>query len=219
MSTTDIRSHDDTSYWCGGMEKAISRTVLIGPALMVLASLMVSADVRRLPGDLDWVSEPEGTLGVYAAAFLVSTWIVIGRLVSTAAPRTGVVITLLGVAGSVGWVYPFAYRLVVADLVDGGFDADALNEVGESGGTVFTALVLPLMFLGLLVPIIAGVAIVRTRVAPVWSGLALVAFSLVFVTAQAAYVFIEVTYPIACLLLVAGVAGATRANVESSTSP
>lgn len=214
VTITETRSDPGTSYWSSTVEKVMSSTVLVGPALMLVASLMISADVRRLPGELDWVSEPEGTLGVFAAVFLVSTWVVIGRRVSTAAPRAGVAITMLGVAGAVGWVYPFAYRLVVADLVDAGFDADAINEVGESGGTVFTALVLPVMFLGLLVPLIAGIAILRTRVAPVWSGLALVAFAPVFVTAQAAYVLIEVIYPIACLLLVAGVAGATRGSVD-----
>lgn len=199
-----------TPYWSSALERTIDRTVLVGPILMVVAALMITADVRRLPGDLNWASEPEGFLGVLAAVFFVPAWIAVGRRVASAAARTGVAITLLGVVGAIGWVYPFALRLLSADLVNAGFEPGALSEVYETGGTVFSALVLLLMVWGVVVPAIAGIAILRTHVAPRWAGAALVAFPPVFVAAQGAYLAIEVTYLVACVLLLVGVAGATR---------
>ena len=68
------------------------------------------------------------------------------------------------------------------------------------------------MFTVFLVALIAGIAIIRTHVAPVWAGAAIIAWVPVFITAQAGYQWLEVTYPVANLLLLVGVAGTVHAS-------
>jgi hypothetical protein len=97
------------------------------------------------------------------------------------------------------------------DLVEYGFDPNEVNEVWDNP-SLFSALTLPIVFTVFLVAIVAGIAVLTTKVAPTWAGAALIAFVPIFVMAQAGYVAIRVTYPIANALLLAGVAGVVTAT-------
>lgn len=205
-----MTTHTTTGSWQKSTWRAVERGSVIGPLLVVLGSLLLVFDVERMHGELAWVSHPEGSVGVFASIFLVATWIAVGRRIAASAPRTGVFVTLAGVAGTIGWAYPFALRIITADYAAGGIDPVAMNDVLVNGGSVWTALVLVPMSLSLVVPLVAGIAIIRTQVAPAWAGVAFVLFPAFVVLAQGAYVAIEVTWPIAAILLLVAVLGTLR---------
>lgn len=210
MESMTATNPPSTEAWRTTTWNAVERGAIIAPALVLLGTIMIVFDVQRLEGDLSWVSHPEGAVGVFAAVFLVATWIAVGRRIATAAHRTGVFVTLAGVAGAIGWSYPFALRVITADYAAGGIDTVAMNDVLVNGGSVWTALVLLPMSMSLIVPFVAGVAILRTRVAPAWAGLGFIAFAVLIVVSQGAYVALEVTYPLAALSLLAAVAGTLK---------
>lgn len=197
--------------WTATMERLLPVAAVVGPALMLLAAAFVALDVQTMAGELDWISEPEAFFGYVASIFLIATWIVIGRAISTAAPRTGVAVTLLGVVGAIGYTNPFVSRLMSIDLVEFGFDPDEVDEVWDNP-SLFSALTLPIVFCVFLVAIVAGIAVLTTKVSPAWTGIALIASVPVFIMAQAGYVAIRVTYPIATALLLGGVAGVVTAT-------
>lgn len=199
------------------MTQLLPKAAMVGPGLMVIAALCVSLDVKTLPGDLDWISEPEAFLGYVASIFLVATWICVGRTIAPASPRAGIAVTLLGVVAAVGWTNPFVSRLMSIDLVEQGYDPADIEEVWNNP-SLFSALAVPVTFMAFVVPLIAGVAILRTAVAPKWSGWAMIAFVPLFITAQAGYVAIRVTYLGATALLLAGVVG-TIASGQRTTPP
>lgn len=212
----NTRPHDPAERWSEFFMRNLPRAAILGPAFMLAGALCVSADLQLLPGDLDWISEPEGMFGMATVPFLFVTWIVVGRRIAHRAPRTGIAVTLIGALAAAGWALPMSIRLFTADLVLNDFDATALNEAWESEATVYTLLVFVLMTtMNFVVALTAGIAVLRTHVAPVWAGLALIAFVPVFITAQAAYVAIEVTYPLAAGCLLVGVAGVVRAGKDS----
>lgn len=206
---TSAGRSDKPDYWTAAIERILSWARPVGPALMLVAALLVSFEVQMLPGDLDWISEPEGLVAMLAAPFLFAAWIAVGRRVSEAAPRTGVVVSVLGAMAATSFVNPMGQRLFSADLVELGVDPTVIHEAWDVPN-VYSALSVPLVFLLFLVSIIAGVAILKTGVAPRWSGAALIAFVPAFVAAQGASVAIRVTYPLAAAILLIGVVGATR---------
>ena len=135
----------------------------------------------------------------------------IGRLIATRAPKTGITVTLMGVVAAIGFANPYVSRLMSIDLVDFGYDPNEINEVWDNPSP-YTAVSIVIVFTVFLVALIAGIAIIRTRVAPVWAGAAIIAWVPVFITAQAGYQWIEVTYPLANLLFLVGVAGTVQAS-------
>lgn len=197
--------------WSHAMERVLAWASLAGPLLMVGAALLVSFEIQMLTGDLDWISEPEGLIGMVAAPCLVATYIVVGRRLSEAAPRTGVVVTVLGVVAATSFVNPMTSRLFSADLVELGVDPSIVSDAWDVP-TAWSALSLLLIFQLFLVSIIAGVAILKTATVPRWTGVAFIAFVPVFVAAQAVNAAIEITYPAAWIILFAAVFGATRAD-------
>ena len=199
--------------WSSFFGRLLPVAAIAGPALMLLGALCVAFGIQTLPGDLDWISEPEGMFGMFAVPFLFATWIVAGRTIARRASRTGIAVTMIGTVAAAGWAFPFTIRLFSADLVLNDYDANAINEVWEGDTTVYSLVVFVFMtVMNFVVAITAGIAILRTRVAPIWAGIALIAFVPVFITAQAAYVAIEVTYPLAITLLLVGVVGVVRAD-------
>lgn len=208
-STTAARAGAD--HWNASMARLLSWAPLAGPLIMLGAALLVSFEVQMLPGDLDWISEPEGLIGMVAAPFLVATFIVLGRRIADGAPKTGVVVTILGVVAATAFVNPMSARLFSVDLVEMGVDPVTVSEAWDAP-TVWSALSLLLIFQLFLVPIIAGVAVLRTGVAPRWAGVALLVFVPVFIAAQAAGAAIQVTWPLAWVVLTGGVYGVTRSG-------
>ncbi len=211
----ETRQHQpDVDTWTAAMERLLPVAAIVGPTLALLASLFVTFDVLTLPGDLDWISEPEAFVGYVSTIFLFATWIVVGRTIATAAPRTGIAVTLMGAVAAIGYANPFVSRLMSIDLVDYGYAADEIDEVWDNP-SLFTALTLPIAFTVFLVALVAGIAVLTTKVAPAWAGAALIAYIPIFVLAQAGYVAIRVTYPLANALLLAGVVGTVAATSRS----
>ena len=66
--STDITSSPTpgtaTDPWSSFFGRLLPRAAVTGPVLLLLGALCVSAGIQTLPGDLDWISEPEGMLGV-----------------------------------------------------------------------------------------------------------------------------------------------------------
>lgn len=205
-SETALKSCANVQDWSSRIGRVLTPAALVGPLLLIAAAGLVAAGVQKLPGDLDYISEPEGLLGLLAAPFLVATWIQVGRRIAERAVRTAVVVTLLGVVAAIGFSRPFAERLFLADLVEVGLDPAPLYDAIESP-TAYSAIAFLPVAAMFLVALIAGVAIVRTQVAPIWAGIAMILFVPLFITAQAAYVAIEVTYPAATILFFVGVLG------------
>lgn len=213
-TTSQSGSHTERpDRWSTFFADLLPKAALAGPALMVIAALCVTADLARLPGDLDWISEPEGFFGMLAVPFLFATWIVVGRIVAGQAPRTGIAITLIGMLAAAGYAFPMSMRLFSTDLVLNDVSATVINNTWESDeasiwGLLTFALMTAMVFV---VALLAGIAILKTRVAPRWAGVAFILFPPVFMTAQAAYAAIEITYPLACALLLIAVAGTVHA--------
>jgi len=215
--STDITSSPTpgtaTDPWSSFFGRLLPRAAVTGPVLLLLGALCVSAGIQTLPGDLDWISEPEGMLGVAAIPFLFATWVVTGRTIARRAPRAGIAVTLIGTVAAAGWAFPFVIRLFSADLVLNDFDANAINDAWEGDATVYSLLVFVCMTtMNFVVALVAGIAVLRTRVAPLWAGVALIAFVPTFMAAQGAYVAIEVLYPLAIAFLLVGVTGVVGAD-------
>lgn len=210
-TTSSTPARAGAAHWHASMERILQWAPLAGPAIMIGAALFVTFQIQMLPGDLDWISEPEGLIGMLAAPFLVATWIVVGRRLSEGAPRTGVVVTLLGTLAATSFVNPMASRLLSVDLVEKGADPTFVNDTWDAP-TVWSGLSVILIFTLFLVPLIAGVAILKTGTVPRWTGVAFIAFVPVFIAAQAAYAAMEVTWPLAWVVLLAAVFGVTRAD-------
>jgi hypothetical protein len=159
----------------------------------------------------------EAFFGMLAVPLLFATWIVVGRTVNGRAPRTSIAITLIGAVGAAGYAFPMAVRLFSADLVVNDVGATIINDTWESDeASIWSLLTFVLMStMVFLVSIVAGIAVLRTRVAPIWTGIAFLLFPPVFVTAQAAFVAIEVTYPLAGAVLLAAVAGTVHPSAKS----
>lgn len=220
MSTADsahatTRPDDNSDRWSGFFARNLPRAAILGPTLLLAGTLFMAAGVQLLPGDLDWISEPESMLSMFAAPLLFATWIVVGRTIARVAPRTGIVVTILGTLGAAGWAYPMTIRLFTADLVLNDFDPNALNDAMEGEITVYSLLAWALMtMMNFVVALTAGIALLRTRVAPVWTGVLLIAFVPLLFAAQAASVATEVTYPLAAVCLLAGVTGVVRSSYD-----
>ncbi|NND75089.1 MAG: hypothetical protein HKN44_08790 [Ilumatobacter sp.] len=201
-----------TDPWYRFFGRLVPTLAIAGPALALVGALFVAFQVQMLPGDLDWISEPESFVFYLGAIALPATWIVIGRVVALRASRAGIAVTVLGMLGAAIAVSAAAWRQMSIDLVDQGVNPFVVNEVWDNP-TLFSALAtlvtLPPFFLA---PIVAGVAILRTRTAPMWSGIALLGFVPTFIAAQAVGVAIRVTYPAAWGLMLVAVVGVLRAH-------
>jgi hypothetical protein len=180
--------------------------------LALIGALFVTFQVQMLPGDLDWISEPESLLFYLGAIAFPATWIVIGRAIARRASRTGIVVTAVGVVGAFTGVSAASWRHMSIDLVDHGVDPNLVNEVWENP-TLYSALAMlvtwPAFFV---VPFIAGVAILATRVAPAWTAIALFCFGPTLMAAQGFYAAIEITYPLAWIFMLTAVAGVLRSD-------
>ena len=110
-----------------------------------------------------------------------------------------------------------AIRSFSADLVLNNVGATMIDDTWESDeASIFSLLIFALMTVMLfVVAFVAGIAVLKTRVVPRWIGLAFLLFPPVFMTAQAAYVALEVTYPLACAILVVAVAGTVHASTTT----
>lgn len=198
--------------WSRFFGRLVPILAVVGPALALVGALFVTFQVQMLPADLDWISEPESLIFYLGAIAFPATWIVIGRVIATRAARTGILVTALGVLGAFTGVSAAAWRHMSIDLVDHGVDPNLVNEVWENP-TLYSALATLVTFPAFfLVPFVAGVAILATKVAPAWTAIALFCFGPMLMAAQGFYAAIEVTYPLAWFFMLVAVVGVLRSD-------
>lgn len=211
-TSTSPAAISPTDPWSRFFGRLIPILAVAGPALGLVAALFVTFQVQMLPGDLDWISEPESFFFYVGAIAYGATWIVVGRTIAARATRTGIVVTILGVLGAVEGVSAAVWRHVSIGMVDQGVDAGVVYDAWENP-TLFASLSFvvtwPAFFLA---PIIAGIAILTTKVAPAWAAVALLCFGPTLMAAQGFYAATELTYPLAWVFMLAAVVGIQRAD-------
>lgn len=219
--TADVEAANENAgidQWATALWRLLAPAALAGPLLLLAGALCVSFGISRLPGDLDWISQPEGLFLFIAIPFLIASWTLVGRRIATRAPRTGIAVTLLGVIGTCAFSLTTVMRLFTSDLVLHGFDPTALNDVWDGDARVYTYMAFGLSTYGFLAAIIAGIAILKTKAAPLWAAGGFILFPLTMVTAQGTYTVTRITYPLAAIFLLAGVVGATRPGRRPPTA-
>ena len=184
---------------------------LVGPASWFLAALVRAAGIGTLEGDLDWASRPEGLILVLGSPFFAATFIFIGQRLSDRAVRAGIVVTALGVLAVAPLAFISGFRLLMGQFIDEGFDPDAMNEAFEAVSAWDLGFFV-LNLGGFVAWIIAGVVILRTNVAPKWTGASMILGVLSVITAQALYVALELFWPLGTGLWLIGVWGLVRTS-------
>ena len=204
--------------WGATWERALPALALAGPGVGLVAALIRAAGIGTLGGELDWISEPGGLVLTYATPFMVATFFVLGRRIADQSFRLGLAVTGLGVAGVINLAFIAQLRLFLGTLTDNGFDPDALNAAFESPSAWELGL-LPLNAVGLLTWMVAGIGVLKTKVAPAWSGVALVLGTPAVITAQAVNFQLELFWPLGMALWLAGVWGVVRSDGAQTQKP
>jgi hypothetical protein len=102
-----------------------------------------------------------------------------------------------------------------AVFVPEGLDPELINSAFESESILF----LPLLFFNIcqfLAWIITGIVIFKTKLAPIWVGMALILRVPVLITAQAFYFNLEIFWPLANALWAVGIWGLIRTQKTMS---
>ena len=198
-----------TIEWSAVWERTLPYLALMGPGSWLIAALVRAAGISRLEGGLDWVSRPEGTIMTIGVPFFVATFIFMGKRVAERSPKTGIVITTLGVLGVSFLAAISGFRVFVAQFADAGIDSNTMNAAFESG----SVWIIPIAILNVgqfLSWIIAGVAVIRTGIAPKWAGIALILGVPSLITAEAFYFMTELFWPLANALWLIGIWGLVK---------
>lgn len=200
---------NQTPQWGATWTRLLPVLALVGPASWFIASLFQAAGYGTLPGDLFWVSGPEGFIMTLGAPFFVATFIFMGRTVAKGSFSTGVLITFLGLMGVGTLATISGFRLFATVFVEHGIDADTIAMALKAPSNYY----IPFMVLQLaqfLAWIITGVAVIRRKLAPGWAGLFLILGVPVMIMGQFFLFKTEILWPLANLLWVAGIWGLGR---------
>ena len=200
-----------TNEWSSTWERALPYLALIGPGSWLIAALLKSAGISLLEGGLDWVSRPEGTIMTIGAPFFVATFIFMGQRVAERSLKTGITITSLGVLGVSFLAAISGFRVFVTQFADAGIDPTLMNTAFEAG----SVWIIPVGILNLgqfLAWIIAGIAIIRTDIAPKWVGIALILGVPSLITAEAFYFMTDLFWPLANALWLIGIWGLIKSR-------
>ena len=194
--------------WSQAWKKSLPILALVGPILFFIAALVRALGIGTLPGGLNWLSAPEGLLMSIGAPFFVATFIFLGQIISEQSPKTGILVTVLGVLGTAYLSFVSGFRGLAKGFVESGLDPNLIQSAFDSEAAVTWLSPLLLFHLGQLIAwIIAGVVIIRKKVAPLWVGLALILGVPFLLTAQAFYFNLEIFWPLANGLWLLGVWG------------
>lgn len=198
-------------YWSHAWKKALPTLALVGPACWFIAALVRALGIGLLPGDLNWVSAPEGLIMSIGAPFFVATFIFMGKVIAERSPKTGILVTVLGVLGTSLLAFISGFRALAKGFVDAGLDPNAIHAAFESeSAVIWLAPVLIYNLFQFISWIIAGIAIIRKKIAPLWVGLALIIGVPCLITAQAFYFKLEIFWPLANGLWLLGILGLVK---------
>lgn len=198
-------------YWSKTWKKALPALAIVGPACWFFASLTRAFGIGLLPGDLSWASGPEGVIMSIGAPFFVATFIYMGQLITERSPKTGILVTILGVLGTTLIAFISGFRALAKGFVEAGVDPNEIHAAFESeSAVIWLAPILVYNLCQFLAWILAGTAIIRKNIAPLWVGLALILGVPCLITAQAFYFNLEIFWPLANGLWLLGIWGLTR---------
>jgi hypothetical protein len=200
--------------WVATWLRALPALALIGPGSWFVAALVRAAGIGTLDGGLDWISGPEGLIMSLGVSFFAATYILLGIVVARRAARSGVAVTGLGLLGVSAFGGIAFFRVFMAKFTDEGLDADAMNDAFEA--THVWDLAAITNFANFAAWIVAGIAILRTRVLPRWVGACCVGGVAAVILAQGAYVALEVLWPLGTGLWFAAIIGVVRAWAQNS---
>jgi hypothetical protein len=196
----------NTGSWSSIWERALPVLAVVGPATWLLAALVRVAELGTLPGALSWASQPEGFIMVLGVSFFAATFVMLGRRVAERSPRSGVAVTAMGMLGVAPLAAVSFIRLFMANFVAAGLDPNLLNRAFESPSLWYAGFFV-LNAAQFLAWIIAGVSLLRSGAAPKWAAVSLILGVVSVVTAQGAYVALEVFWPLGCALWTIGAYG------------
>jgi hypothetical protein len=197
--------------WVSTFRKRLPMLALVAPLCFFIASVVRAFGIGTLPGELFWVSSYEGLIMTIGVPFFVATFIFIGQKIAERSPNTGIVVTVLGVLGAAFIAFISGFRALAAGLVASGMDPKAINDGFESEATmIWLSGLLLYNFCFFFAWIIAGVAIMRKKIAPWWVGLAFILSIPSLITAQALYYNLEIFWPLALGLWLLGVWGLVK---------
>jgi hypothetical protein len=200
--------------WVATWLRVLPVLALIGPGSWLVAALVRAAGIGTLDGGLDWISGPEGVIMSLGVSFFAATYIALGLVVARRAPRSGVAVTGLGLLGVTAFGGIAFFRVFMAKFTDEGLDPDAMNQAFEA--THIWDIAAVTNFASFAAWIVAGIAILRTRVVPGWVGACCIGGVVAVILAQAAYVALEVLWPLGTALWLAATFGAVRAWSNTS---
>ena len=204
-----MENHNDK--WVITFKKRLPMLALVAPVLFFIASVVRAFGIGTLPGDLNWVSSYEGLIMTIGVPFFVATFIFIGQKIAERSPNTGIWVTVLGVLGTAFITFVSGFRALAAGFVASGMEPKAINDGFESEASLIWLLGLLIYnFCFMFAWIIAGVAIMRKKIAPWWVGLAFILSIPSLITAQAIYFNLEIFWPLALGLWLLGVWGMVR---------
>lgn len=212
-----IKMEKQNNTWAQSWQKRLPVLALIGPACFFLASLVRAMGIGTLSGGLSWVSAPEGVILCIGVPFFVATFIFLGLRIAEQSPKTGNVVLVLGILGVAFLAFVSSFRALSKGLVDAGLDPTELNTAFESEATAIWLAPLFLFNLGQFIAwIIAGVAVIRKKLAPWWVGLALILAVPCIITAQAFYFMLELFWPLGNALWLLGVWGVVKSYTNDT---
>jgi hypothetical protein len=186
---------DGVEAWVATWLRALPALALVGPGSWFVAALVRAAGIGTLEGGLDWISGPEGLIMSLGVSFFAATYTLLGMTIARRAVRSGVAVTGLGLLGLSAFAGIAFFRTFMAKFTDEGLDPDAMNAAFEA--THLWDLAAVTNFANFAAWLVAGIAVLGTRVLPRWVGVSCIAGVVCVVLAQGAYVALEVLWPLA----------------------
>jgi hypothetical protein len=197
---------DGVATWAASWRRVLPALALIGPGSWFVAALVRATGIGTLDGGLDWISGPEGLIMSLGVSFFAATYVVLGMTISRRAPRSGVAVTGLGLVGVTAFGGIAFFRTFMAKFTEEGLDPDAMNEAFETTHIWDVAAITN--FANFAAWLVAGIAILTTRVLPRWAGVCCLGGVVSVLLAQGAYVALEVLWPLGTALWLAATVGA-----------
>ncbi|MGE0589803.1 MAG: hypothetical protein AB7O48_14595 [Cyclobacteriaceae bacterium] len=199
--------------WVSTFKRRLPTLALVAPLCFFIASIVRAFGIGTLPGDLYWISSYEGLIMGIGVPFFVATFIFMGQRIAERSPNTGIWVTALGVLGTAFIAFISGFRGLAAGFVASGIDPKAINDGLESEGSlIWLSGILLYNFCFMFAWLIAGVAIMRNKIAPWWVGLAFTLSVPSLITAQALYINLEIFWPFALGLWLLGVWGLVKSG-------